>query len=50
MRLTQQIRDLQETVNVEQDAEEFEDPQLATSEVLGQTFTCASNHNHVSVA
>ena len=50
MRLIQQFRDLHETVNDLQDAEQFKDPESATTELSGQTFTCASNRNHVSGA
>ena len=49
-RLSQQTQELQETVNVLQEAVEFKDPELANSEVSGQTFTCIVNRNHVSEA
>ena len=46
-RLSQQIRELRETVNALQDAEQFEDPELAIS-VVSRTFTCVSDHHRVS--
>ena len=49
-RLSQQTQELQETVNVLQEAVEFKDPKPANSEVSGQTFTCIVNRNHVSAA
>ena len=48
MRLMQQLRDLQETVNALQDSEELEDPELASCE--GQTFTCVSNRPSLTVS
>ena len=50
VRLMQQIRDLQETVTAFQDAQEFQNPEPATSEVSGQTCTCVSNCHHVCEA
>ena len=49
-RLSQQTQELQETVNVLQEAAEFKDPEPANSEVSGQTFTCIVSRNHVSEA
>ena len=50
IRYMQLTRDVQETVNALQEAPELKDPELATSEVLGQTLTCVANRNHVSEA
>ena len=49
-RLPQQIRELQGTVFVLQDAEEQKHPELAANEVSGQTFTSVFNRNRVSEA
>ena len=51
MRLMQQIRDLQKTVNVLHDSEEFKDPETCQPvRCRDKTLTCASNNNHVSEA
>ena len=48
-RLTQP-RELEETVNVSQEAAEFKDLEPANSEVSVHISTCIVNHNHVSEA
>ena len=49
-RLTQQIQELQDTVNVVQDVEDLKDRELATGEVSGQTCTCVFDRHDVSEA
>ena len=49
-RLTQQIRDLQDTENVLQKAAEFQHPEPANSEVSGRTFNGVVNRSHVCEA
>ena len=49
-RLSRRIRDLQDTVNVSQEAAEFRDPEPADGEVPGGIFNSIVNRNHVSEA
>ena len=49
-RLSRRIRDLQDTVNVLQEAAEFKDPEPADGEVPGGIFNSIVNRNHVSEA